>query len=112
MDHDDAMRMLEAISTAFDGHDLDGIMVHFADDAVFDGPRGATRGVPGSSGRPVREGFAARFAGIPDIRYRRTSTSSTATAALRNGRFPERRPMDSRSKSAVATCGRSATARS
>ena len=70
MDHDDAMRMLKAITTAFDEHDLEGIMVHFADGAVFEGPRGAdpwgTRFVGKDA---VREGFAARFAGIPDIRY-------------------------------------------
>jgi ketosteroid isomerase-like protein len=63
--------MLEAIAKAFDVHDLDGIMAHFADDAVFEGPRGSepfgTRWV-GRDG--VREGFAARFAGIPDVRYR------------------------------------------
>ena len=40
MEHDDALRMLEAVMTAFDEHDLDGIMAHFADDAVFEGPRG------------------------------------------------------------------------
>jgi hypothetical protein len=32
--------MLEAIATAFDQHDLEGIMGHFADDALFEGPRG------------------------------------------------------------------------
>jgi ketosteroid isomerase-like protein len=71
MDHDDGMRMLEAIATAFDQHDLDRIMAHFADDAVFEGPRGAeaygTR-VVGSDA--VRQAFAARFSGIPDVRYR------------------------------------------
>ena len=70
MDHDDAMRTLEAIATAFDTHDLDGIMAYFADDAVFDGPRGTdpwgTRFVGAAA---IREAFAARFAGIPDIRY-------------------------------------------
>lgn len=40
MDHDDALRVLKAITTAFDEHDLEGIMVHFGDDAVFEGPRG------------------------------------------------------------------------
>lgn len=72
MDHDDAMRMLKAISTAFDAHDLEGIMVHFADDAVFEGPRGSepwgTRFVGADE---IRAGFAARFSGIPDIRYQR-----------------------------------------
>jgi ketosteroid isomerase-like protein len=71
MDHDDAIEMLEAIAKAFDEHDLDGIMAHFADDAVFEGPRGSepfgTRWVGRDA---VREGFAARFAGIPDVRYR------------------------------------------
>ncbi|MEO7664466.1 MAG: nuclear transport factor 2 family protein [Candidatus Limnocylindrales bacterium] len=71
MDHDDGMRMLKAIATAFDTHDLDGIMAHFADDAVFEGPRGTepwgTRFVGAAA---VREAFAARFAGIPDVRYR------------------------------------------
>jgi ketosteroid isomerase-like protein len=71
MDHDDAMRMLEAVTRAFDEHDLDGIMAHFADDAVFEGPRGTepwgTRFVGAAA---VREGFAARFSGIPDVRYR------------------------------------------
>ena len=72
MDHDDAVRMIKAISTAFDEHDLDGIMVHFADDAVFEAPRGpdpwGTRFVGTDE---VRQAFAARFAGIPDIRYQR-----------------------------------------
>jgi ketosteroid isomerase-like protein len=74
MDRDDAMRMLEAIATAFDEHDLDGIMVHFAGDAVFEGPRGTdpwgTRSVGADA---VREAFAARFAGIPDVRYQQDS---------------------------------------
>lgn len=71
MDHDDATRMLRAIATAFDRHDLDGIMVHFASDAVFEGPRGTepwgTRFVGKTA---VHEAFAARFSGIPDVRYR------------------------------------------
>ena len=70
MEHDDAMRMLKAIATAFDEHDLDGIMVNFADDAVFEGPRGTEPWGTRWVGREeVHEGFAARFAGIPDVRY-------------------------------------------
>lgn len=70
MDHDDAMRMLKAITTAFDKHDLDGIMVHFADDAVFEGPRGTEPWGTRYVGRDeIRSAFAARFSGIPDIRY-------------------------------------------
>lgn len=70
MDHDDAMRMLEAITRAFDQHDLDGILAHFTDDAVFEAPRGSEpRGTRFEGLAAIREGFAARFAGIPDIRY-------------------------------------------
>lgn len=70
MDHDDAIRMLRAITTAFDEHDLEGIMVHFADDAVFEAPRGTDPwGTRFVGAEEIREGFAVRFAGIPDIRY-------------------------------------------
>ena len=74
MDHDDGMRMLQAIATAFDEHDLDSIMTHFADDAVFESPRGpdpwGTRVVGLGA---IREAFAARFSGIPDVRYQEDS---------------------------------------
>jgi ketosteroid isomerase-like protein len=71
MDHDEAIRMLEAIAKAFDEHDLDGIMAQFADDAVFESPRGSEAFGTRFVGREaVREAFAGRFAGIPDVRYR------------------------------------------
>jgi len=70
VDHDETIRMLKAIATAFDEHDLDGIMEHFAADAVFEGPRGPDPWGQRFAGQEaVREAFAARFAGIPDIRY-------------------------------------------
>lgn len=70
MDHDDAVRMLQSIATAFDEHDLDRIMAYFADDAVFEAPRGTEPWGTRFVGREaVREAFAGRFAGIPDIRY-------------------------------------------
>jgi ketosteroid isomerase-like protein len=70
MDHDEAMRMIEAICAAFDRHDLDGILIHFADDAVFESPRGPDRWGQRFVGKQeVRDAFAGRFAGIPDIRY-------------------------------------------
>ena len=70
MEHDDAIRMLKAIATAFDQHDMDGITRHFAADAVFEGPRGPEPWGQRFVGLgAVREAFAARFAGIPDIRY-------------------------------------------
>ena len=61
---------LRAIADAFNRHDLDAIMAFFAEDAVFESPRG-----PDAFGRrfvgreQVREGLAARFAGIPDVHY-------------------------------------------
>jgi ketosteroid isomerase-like protein len=71
VDHDQAIAMLAEITAAFDRHDLDGILVHFADDAMFEGPRGTdpwgTRFVGKDA---IREAFAARFSGIPDVRYR------------------------------------------
>jgi len=70
VDHDEAMGMLKAIATAFDEHDLDGVKAHFADDAVFEGPRGTDAWGSRFVGREaVRNAFAARFSGIPDVRY-------------------------------------------
>jgi taurine dehydrogenase small subunit len=71
VDHDEAITMLGAITAAFDAHDLDAIMGHFADDAVFEGPRGKDPWGTRAVGREaVRAAFAARFSGIPDVRYR------------------------------------------
>lgn len=60
---------LREIADAFNRHDVDGIMAFFTEDAVFETPKG-----PDPWGRrfvrteQVPEGFAARFAGIPDVR--------------------------------------------
>jgi ketosteroid isomerase-like protein len=65
------VQILRAIAQGFDSHDVEAIMRHFAADAVFESPRG-----PDVVGRrfegadAVRAAFAARFAGIPDVRYR------------------------------------------
>jgi ketosteroid isomerase-like protein len=70
MEHDEAIDMLRAVAAAFDRHDLEGIMVHFADDAVFESPRGPEPWGQRFVGKDqVRGAFAGRFAGIPDIRY-------------------------------------------
>jgi ketosteroid isomerase-like protein len=61
---------LEAILDAFNRHDLDAIMAFFAEDATLDTPRGSDpwgRRFVGKAA--VREGLAARFAGIPDVHY-------------------------------------------
>jgi ketosteroid isomerase-like protein len=71
MDHDAAVRTLKAIAVGFDTHDLNAIMAHFTDDAVYESPRGRDAWGTRFTGRQaVRDGFAARFAGIPDVRYR------------------------------------------
>lgn len=70
MEHDHAMQMLKTITAAFDQHDLDGILACFADDAVFEAPRGPDRWGQRFVGKQeIRDAFAARFSGIPDIRY-------------------------------------------
>jgi ketosteroid isomerase-like protein len=71
VEHDEAIGMLRSIAAAFDGHDLDGILLHFADDAIFESPRGPDPWGQRFVGKPaVRDAFAGRFSGIPDIRYR------------------------------------------
>jgi ketosteroid isomerase-like protein len=68
----DAERLarLEAILDGFNAHDVDAIMEHFTDDCVFETPRGPEPFGSRLVGREaVRGGFAARFDGIPDVRY-------------------------------------------
>ena len=64
------VEVLRQVLDAFNRHDLDAIMSHFAEDCVFESPRG-----PDPWGRrlvgqdDVRRGLAARFEGIPDVHY-------------------------------------------
>jgi ketosteroid isomerase-like protein len=61
---------LQAITAAFNRHDLDAIMEFFNQDGVFESPRGAEpwgRRFVGKAA--VREGLAMRFSGIPDVHY-------------------------------------------
>jgi ketosteroid isomerase-like protein len=70
VNHDEAMDMIRAVTAAFDRHDLEGILRHFVDDAVFEGPRGPDRWGQRFVGKDqIRDAFASRFSGIPDIRY-------------------------------------------
>ena len=69
-DHDATIETLRAVAAAFDRHDLEGIMGYFADDAVFESPRGPDKWGQRFVGlEEVRRGFALRFSGIPDVRY-------------------------------------------
>jgi len=64
------LQVLRAVCAAFDRHDLDGIMEHFADDCVFEWPRGPeTYGNRVVGREDVRKAFADRFAGMPNVRY-------------------------------------------
>jgi steroid delta-isomerase-like uncharacterized protein len=61
---------LREVLDAFNRHDLDAIMAHFADDPVFESPRGADPWGTRFVGREeVRAGLAKRFEGIPDVHY-------------------------------------------
>ncbi|MFL5797630.1 MAG: nuclear transport factor 2 family protein [Actinomycetota bacterium] len=62
--------VLRKVMDGFNAHDVESIVGYFTDDAVFESPRG-----PDPWGRryvgkdAVRDGFAARFEGIPDVHY-------------------------------------------
>ena len=65
------VEVLRQVLDAFNAHDLDAIMSHFAEDCVFESPRGADRWGSRCAGKDeVRRGLAARFEGIPDVSYR------------------------------------------
>ncbi len=71
MDDGHALEVLRDIAAGFDSHDLERILRHFADDAVFEAPRGPERWGQRFSGREaIRGAFASRFETIPDVRYR------------------------------------------
>ena len=70
MDRDAKVDLLRSIARGFDTHDLDLIMSSFTDDAVFESPRGSEPwGTRFAGTAAIREAFAGRFAGIPDVRY-------------------------------------------
>src|SRR5262245_35173161 len=61
---------LEAIADAFNQHDLNAIMAHFADDCVLEMPRGPEPWGQRFEGTDaVRAALATRFTGIPDVHY-------------------------------------------
>ena len=61
---------LKDILDAFNRHDLDAIMTFFAEECVFDMPRGTDPWGQRYIGKAsVREGLATRFSGIPDVHY-------------------------------------------
>jgi len=61
---------LQDVTDAFNRHDPDAIMYFFADDAVFESPRGADPwGTRFDGTAAVRQALASRFSGIPDVHY-------------------------------------------
>ena len=61
---------LREVLNAFNQHDLDSIMSHFAEDCVFESPRGPEMWGRRFVGKEeVARGLAARFEGIPDVHY-------------------------------------------
>lgn len=61
---------LKQLCNAFNAHDLDGVMSHFADDCVLEMPRGDRPWGARCEGRvAVRAALAGRFEGLPDVHY-------------------------------------------
>lgn len=70
MSDDRQLDVLRELIDAFNRHDLDGIMSHFAEDCVFEAPRGPSRYGRRFVGKAeVRRGLAGRFEGIPNVHY-------------------------------------------
>jgi ketosteroid isomerase-like protein len=64
------LAVLERVLDGFNRHDLDAIMAEFADDCMFESPRGPDPWGTRYDGKDaVREGLGARFTGIPDVSY-------------------------------------------
>jgi ketosteroid isomerase-like protein len=73
LDGDGAMDIrltLTELCAAFNAHDLDRIMAHFADDCVLEMPRGSEPwGSRFEGKRNVRAALATRLEGLPDLHY-------------------------------------------
>ncbi len=65
-----SVQTLREVLDGFNDHDLNAIMAHFAEDCVFEAPRGPDPWGRRAVGKEeVRRGLAARFEGIPDVHY-------------------------------------------
>ena len=70
MSHEQQLEVLRRVFDAFNRHDLDAIMSCFAAECVLEAPRGAEAwGTRFVGPQEVRRGLAARFEGMPDVRY-------------------------------------------
>src|SRR5687767_5648481 len=85
----DIRSTLEALCEAFNAHDLDAIMAHFADDCVLEMPRGPDFwGVRWEGKSAVREALAGRFQGLPASTTVMPPILSTPIPASPNGPSP------------------------
>jgi ketosteroid isomerase-like protein len=70
MSNEQHLEVLQQVFDGFNRHDIDAIMSFFADDCVLEMPRGPDPWGRRFVGRDeVRQGLAARFEGMPDVRY-------------------------------------------
>ena len=66
----DIRSTLQALCEAFNAHDLDRIMMFFADDCLLEMPRGSQPwGYRFLGKENVRKALATRFEGLPDVHY-------------------------------------------
>jgi ketosteroid isomerase-like protein len=86
MPADGKIATLQAVFDGFNRHDLDTIMSYFADDCVFESPRGPHPSGQTFVGRDeVRKGLAARFERIPDVRYEHDTHFACGEGTTRKG---------------------------
>src|SRR5215208_7830243 len=108
-----SVETLEAITDAFNAHDLDAIMEFFADDCSLDMPRGPEPWGRRLSGKPaVREGLASRFAGLPDVHYGDGRHWVSGDLGVSEWLLTGTTPQGTGSRSEGATCSSSPAARS
>ena len=61
---------LDGIATAFNAHDIDGVMSFFAQDCSLDMPRGsAPHGTRFEGIEQVKKGLMGRFESTPDVHF-------------------------------------------
>ncbi len=69
-EENDNYQMLLELCAAFNAHDSDRIMAHFAEDSSLDMPRGGKPWGTRFTGKDaVRKGLAIRFETTPDVHY-------------------------------------------
>jgi ketosteroid isomerase-like protein len=77
----DIRSILVELCDAFNAHDLDRIMAHFAEECVLEMPRGNKPwGSRFEGKRNVRTALASRFEGLPDVHYGKAEHFADAAA--------------------------------